>query len=73
MRAFVVHDLAGKIVSATIVPDGEDVHGDFMPAVDAHHRLTEVDISRSIESERKESKSENDAITRALSKLMRGL
>ena len=71
MRALVVHDSDGKVVSATIVHAGHDM-GEVSPALSVGHRLTEVDIDNLIESERKASKSENEAVARALSRLMMG-
>jgi hypothetical protein len=69
MRAFLVHDSNGKLVSASVVRAGEDVQGDFMPAVQAGHCLSELDISDLVESLRAEAKSEDDAIARALTRL----
>jgi hypothetical protein len=69
MRAFLIHDSDGKLVSATVIRAAADVQGEFLPAVHAGHCLSEVDISDLVESLRAESKSEDDAIARALSRI----
>lgn len=69
MRAFVVHDPNGNVISVTITGATNDIQGDVTPVAPVGHRLTEVDASALIESERAESKSESEAVARALSKL----
>jgi hypothetical protein len=69
MRAFLVHDADGKLVSATVVRAGAEVQGDFMPVVQAGHCLSELDVGDLLESVRAEAKSEDEAIARALTRL----
>lgn len=72
MRALLVHDADGNVVSATVVRAGVDVQGEISQAVDANQRLIEVDISHLVDVERTHAESEHDAIARAISRLMKG-
>ena len=72
MRAHLVYDADGKVVSATVVRADATVPGDISPIVAANHRSADIDISHLIESERAHAKSDDDAIARAISRLMMG-
>ena len=70
MRALFVHDADGKAVSVTVIRAGADVQGEISQVVPPGHRLTEVDITQLVESERTPATSEQDAVARAISRLM---
>ena len=70
MRAQLVYDAEGKIVSVMVVRAGADVPGQISQVIPANHRSTEVDITSLLEGERPVAKSEDDAVARAISRLM---
>jgi hypothetical protein len=72
MRALIIRDPDGNVTSVTVVHTGEDIPGDFSPVVPAGHRLDEIDITKFVEKERSASKSEREAVARAMSHLRLG-
>jgi hypothetical protein len=72
MRAMLVRDSSGKVISATVVSANAGVPGQISQVVSDGQRLDEVDIDQLVKAERANASSDHEAIARVMSKLMAG-